>query len=284
MIRGQMFDRAEPDPNPVALVTPIPAPSSAELTTSRILDALALLVVGIVGVLALLTFRDYGLSWDDYAHAEYGDLLLKLYASGFSDQRALSWVNLYYYGGGFDLLAALAAKLLPFTLFETRRLIGAAVGIVGLLVTWRIGRRTGGPLAGLMALALLAACPLYYGHMFMNPKDSPFAVAMAIFLLGAVRALEQYPRVSLATGSIVGIGFGLAFGSRIMGAFGLIAALAAVALIFTVEARAARHPRGRRAAWTFPLGAPALHGAGLRRDGADLALVRGRSAQPVPRR
>ena len=53
MIRGQMFDRAERDPNPVALVTPIPAPSSAELTTSRILDALALLVVGIVGVLAL---------------------------------------------------------------------------------------------------------------------------------------------------------------------------------------------------------------------------------------
>jgi hypothetical protein len=239
MIRGQMFDRAEPDPNPVALVTPIPAPSSAELTTSRILDALALLVVGIVGVLALLTFRDYGLSWDDYAHAEYGDLLLKLYASGFSDQRALSWVNLYYYGGGFDLLAALAAKLLPFTLFETRRLIGAVVGIVGLLVTWRISRRTGGPLAGLMALALLAACPLYYGHMFMNPKDSPFAVAMAIFLLGAVRALEQYPRVSLATGSLVGIGFGLAFGSRIMGAFGLIAALPAMALIFTVEARAA---------------------------------------------
>jgi hypothetical protein len=239
MIRGQMLDRAERDPNPVALVTPIPAPSSAELTTSRILDALALLVVGIVGVLALVTFRDYGLSWDDYAHAEYGDLLLKLYASGFSDQRALSWVNLYYYGGGFDLLAAFAAKLLPFTLFETRRLIGAAVGIIGLLVTWRIGRRTGGPLAGLMALVLLAACPLYYGHMFMNPKDSPFAVAMAIFLLGAVRALEQYPRVSLATGSLVGIGFGLAFGSRIMGAFGLIGALAAVALIVTVEARTA---------------------------------------------
>jgi hypothetical protein len=239
MIRGQMFDRAEPDPNPVALAPPMPAGSTSELTTSRVLDALALLVVGIVGVLALLTFRDYGLSWDDYAHAEYGDLLLKLYASGFSDQRALSWVNLYYYGGGFDLLAALAAKLLPFTLFETRRLIGAAVGIIGLLVTWRIDRRTGGPLAGLMALALLAACPLYYGHMFMNPKDSPFAVAMAIFLLGAVRTMEQYPRVSLATGSLVGIGFGLAFGSRIMGAFGLIAALAAVALIFSLEARAA---------------------------------------------
>ncbi len=62
-----------------------------------------------------LTFRDYGLSWDDYTHAEYGDLLLALYASGFADQRALSFVNLYMYGGGFDLLAALAAKVLPFT-------------------------------------------------------------------------------------------------------------------------------------------------------------------------
>ena len=55
-------------------------------------------------------------------------------------------------------------------------------------MTWRIGRRVGGPLAGLIALVLLATCPLYYGHMFINPKDAPFAVAMAIFLLGLVRA------------------------------------------------------------------------------------------------
>ena len=56
-------------------------------------------------VVALATFRDYGLGWDDYTHAEYGDLLLAFYASGFADQRALSFVNLYMYGGGFDLLA-----------------------------------------------------------------------------------------------------------------------------------------------------------------------------------
>ena len=79
------------------------------------------------GIVAL-TFRDYGLGWDDYTHSEYGDLLVALYASGFRDQRALSFVNLYMYGGGFDLLAALAAKVLPFDLFETRRLMGAAVG------------------------------------------------------------------------------------------------------------------------------------------------------------
>src|ERR1017187_2646551 len=107
-------------------------------------DRIAVLILAAVAVIAGITFRDYGLGWDDYTHSQYGDLLLKLYDSGFADTRALSFVNLYKYGGGFDMAAALAAKVLPFDLFETRRLIGAAIGIVGLFVTWRIGRRIGG--------------------------------------------------------------------------------------------------------------------------------------------
>ena len=99
-------------------------------------------------LVAALTFRDYGLGWDDYTHSQYGELLLALYTSGFRDTRALSFVNLYLYGGGFDMAAALLAKVLPFDLFETRRLAGAAVGLIGLFATWRIGRRVGGPLAG----------------------------------------------------------------------------------------------------------------------------------------
>ncbi|MGZ9112618.1 MAG: hypothetical protein ACXW3X_16485, partial [Rhodoplanes sp.] len=110
----------------------------------RLADALSLAVFAAVAIVAALTFRHYGLGWDDYTHAEYGGLLLRLYESGFSDQRALSFVNLYAYGGGFDMLAALVAKILPFDLFETRRLVGAAVGIVGLFITWRIARRLGG--------------------------------------------------------------------------------------------------------------------------------------------
>src|SRR5262245_65943877 len=117
----------QPSSPPAGLATPIPMSSRRELATSRICDQAAIAVLCVVGVLALLTFRDYGLSWDDYAHSEYGALLLDFYGSGLRDQRALSWVNLYYYGGGFDLVAALAAKVLPLPLFETRRHVGAAV-------------------------------------------------------------------------------------------------------------------------------------------------------------
>src|ERR1700744_6169238 len=150
----------------------------------------AIAVLAVVGLAVALTFLDYGLGWDDYTHAQYGNLLVSLFSSSFADKRALSFVNLYMYGGGFDVLAALAAKILPFGLFETRRLVGAAVGLIGLLVTWRLGRRLGGPFAGLAALVLLATCPLYFGHMFINAKDGPFAAVMAIALLGLVRAFE----------------------------------------------------------------------------------------------
>src|SRR5215213_10397861 len=155
-----------------------PADRLARHSAERLADRLAWVVLAMLGVAAALTFRDYGLGWDDYTHAQYGDLLLALYTSGFTDTRALSFVNLYMYGGGFDLLAAAVAKLLPFDLFETRRLMGAAVGLLGMFVTWRMGRQLAGPLAGLAALILLATCPLYYGHMFINSKDAPFAVAM----------------------------------------------------------------------------------------------------------
>src|SRR5205823_7196329 len=116
----------------------MPASSSDERSSARMIDGADVALLGVIAVIAALTFRDYGLGWDDYAHSEYGDLLLSLYASGFKDLRAFSFVNLYMYGGGFDVLAALAAKILPFDLFDTRRLVGAAIGLIGLLITWRI--------------------------------------------------------------------------------------------------------------------------------------------------
>src|ERR1700722_13725321 len=206
-------------------------------SAERVADALALCIIAVVAVIAAFTFRDYGLGWDDYTHAEYGGLLLNLYASGFSDQRALSFVNLYAYGGGFDMLSALAAKILPFDLFETRRLMGAIIGVIGLLITWRLARRVGGPLAAVIAIALLATCPLYYGNMFMNAKDSPFAVAMVFLTLALVRALEEYPRPSPITCAMVGIGAGLAIGTRVLGGLAAINAFAALVLIVAVETR-----------------------------------------------
>jgi Dolichyl-phosphate-mannose-protein mannosyltransferase len=220
-----------------AAVTPLALRSKA-VPSERWLDGLAVVVLAVATATALLTFRDYGLGWDDYTHSQYGALLVSLYRSGFSDQRALSFVNLYMYGGGFDIVATLAAKVLPFGLFETRRLLGAVVGLVGLFATWRVGRRLGGPLAGLVSVLLLATCPLYYGHMFINTKDGPFAAVMAIALLGLVRAFQEYPRATAPTITLCGLGIGLAVGARVLGGFAVMNALLPLPFIITVRSRA----------------------------------------------
>src|SRR6202012_2159367 len=203
----------------------------------RICDDAAMLVLVAVGLVASFTFRDYGLGWDDYTHAEYADLLLRMYGSGFKDTGALSFANLYMYGGGFDMGAALLHKITPLELFETRRLLGAIVGMIGLAVTWRLGRRVGGPLAGLAALLLLALCPTFYGHMFMNPKDAPFAVSMVILMLGLVRLVEEYPAPSPRTVLIVGLGPGLSIGTRILGGLALVYALIGLVPLLIDEVR-----------------------------------------------
>jgi hypothetical protein len=218
----------------------------ARRSVERTCDDLAIIVLGAVALIASLTFRDYGLGWDDYTHAEYADLLLRMYGSGFKDTAALSFANLYMYGGGFDMAAALLHKIIPLELFETRRLLGAVVGLIGLAVTWRLGRRVGGPFAGLATLLLLVLCPTFYGHMFMNPKDAPFAVSMAILMLGLVRLAEEYPSPSPRTILIVGLGAGLAIGSRVLGGLALIYAVVGflpllLAEIHTRSARDAAH-------------------------------------------
>jgi len=218
--------------------------SPSRRSVERTCDDLAIIVLAAVGLIASLTFRDYGLGWDDYTHAEYADLLLRMYASGFTDTGALSFANLYMYGGGFDMAAALLHKIIPLELFETRRLLGAIVGMIGLAVTWRLGRRVGGPLAGLAALLMLALCPTFYGHMFMNPKDAPFAVAMVVLMLGLVRLAEEYPQPSPRTVLIVGLGAGLSIGSRILGGLALIYALVGFLPLLLEEIRS----RGAREA------------------------------------
>lgn len=223
-------------------------------TTQRAFDTMAVAVVAVLTVVAALTFKDYGLGWDDYTQAEYGGLLLRGYNTGFTDQRAFHFVNLYAYGGGFDMLAAYASKFLPFDLWETRRLCGALVGIVGIIAVWRVARRIGGPLAGLLAVVLIATTPLYYGHMFINPKDGPFAVTMTIALLGTVRLFQEYPRPSAMTIAIAGIGFGLAIGTRILGGFSVVYGLVALAFVVAAEWHANGWGNTRRRLGAFLIG------------------------------
>ena len=215
-------------------------------------DIAALAILAALLIVAFFSFDDYGLGWDDYTQSQYGEMLYSYYASGFKDLRAFSFVNLFYYGGGFDLAAHALGKILPFDMFETRRLLGGLIGIAGLAVVWRTGRRLAGPIAGLAALALLATTPLYYGHMYINVKDAPFAVAMAFLLFTLVRAFDEYPRPRTSTVLLFGLALGLTIGTRVIGgiAAGFVGVGAAFLLAGEIHAMGWRESAKRMAVFS----------------------------------
>ena len=64
--------------SPTIAIAATPADRLAGHSAERLADRLAWVFLVMLGVVAALTFRDYGLGWDDFTHAQYGDLLLSL--------------------------------------------------------------------------------------------------------------------------------------------------------------------------------------------------------------
>ena len=191
----------------------------------------------LLALLTLLTFRDYGVSWDEQVQNIYGRMLLSYYASGFRDQALFHYLNLRYYGGAFDLVAAIANTVSPFGEYETRHLLGGIVGLVGFLGMWRLARLLAGERAALYVLVLAALTPLLYGHDFINPKDAPFAWTIVWTVYYVCRAIDELPKPRRLTAVGLGVSLGLALGTRVGGVVALVYC-APAALAFLIGRRA----------------------------------------------
>jgi hypothetical protein len=182
---------------------------------------LALLVLALL--LIVVTFRAYGVTWDEDMQNWYGNLVLTHYLWLVGLAHAPQWEQLYHYadmynyGAFFDLIAAIFNRFSPLGMFETRHLLNAVVGIVGLVGCWKLGRRLGGPRAGFLAALLLLLIPNYYGQMFNNPKDIPFAVGCIWATYYLVRVIPLLPRPPWRVVVKLGVAIGLAMAVRVGG-------------------------------------------------------------------
>lgn len=201
-------------------------------------DRMALCLLILLFVAVAFTFRDYGITWDEEIQRAYGEKLLSFYGSWFQDRSVFALDNLFYYGGLFEIVAALAAKISPLGVYETRHLLCACVGLLGAVGSWRLARMLGGPRAGLIALALTALTPAYHGHSFFNPKDIPFACALIWALFFACRIARDFPRPAPRLVAGFGVALGCALGIRIGGGLVLVYGLLALALHATLRIRA----------------------------------------------
>src|SRR5262249_42292898 len=148
--------------------------------------------------------------WDERVQNTYGLHLLSYYLTGFQDQSAFHYINLRYYGGAFDLIAAVINTFSPFGEYETRHLLGGLVGFIGTVGAWRTASLLAGERAGLFTIGLMMLTPLLYGHSFINPKDVPFACAVTWSIYFCCRSIVEAPRPTRATAIGLGVALGFA--------------------------------------------------------------------------
>ena len=201
-------------------------------------DAAAWVIIGLVLAVVCATFLQYGVAWDEQGETVYGSMLIDFYRSGFRDHSAFNFVNFRFYGGGFELPAALLSRMLPLNEYETRHLLGALIGVVGLIALYRVGRRLFGARAGVLALLLLVLNPTWYGNIFNNARDVPFATGMTLCLLLTLRMLDELPRISVRNAVMFGLVFGWTTSVRVGGVLGLLFLLAPLGLWLLMQLRA----------------------------------------------
>jgi hypothetical protein len=183
---------------------------------------LFVLLVGII----LLTFRDYGVNSDEIAHVTNGRVILDyyrtLFTEGFSPATHAFYRSGHYeyemfrYGGLVDAFATAMAHAMPLRTVETWHLTLALIGLFGVVGCWKLARWMAGPRAALGAALMLTLVPAYYGHMFNNPKDVPFAafyVWGVYYIIRLVVCERRVPwtltlRAGLAMGACMGVRFG----------------------------------------------------------------------------
>jgi hypothetical protein len=181
----------------------------------------------------LLTFRSYGLSWDEPLFYNYADSIWKAYTPqafspdfDFDSVYGRSAEDHKYYGPAYLLLARPVEQALS-SLFRIDQasawhLVNFITFQLGLIGFYRLARRWHNPWPAAAATAFLAWQPVFWGHAFINPKDAPFmaaflwALTLGLELVDRLTAPEKDPRLPLALAS-ASLLLGLTSAIRVIG-------------------------------------------------------------------
>jgi hypothetical protein len=142
----------------------------------------------------LLTFDQYGESWDDRSLQKYAEKSIAAYTT-FPQEGIVNIArdDLGFYGPFFVMLTDWASKslstILPFSLPDLRHLIYYLTYFAGILAFHSIAKRWLTEIPALGATLLFALQPVFWGHAFINPKDTPF---LSLFLLSIAFGMQAF--------------------------------------------------------------------------------------------
>src|SRR5436305_15047408 len=181
------------------------------------------LLVALLGTALITVFvqaGQYGITIDEPIQDQYGRSTLAWYESLGRDT---SFLTSYpasdfqpQHGSAFETLVAAAQQVFDHQWY-TRAVVSGLAGVVGVVAIALCGLELGGWWTALLAALSLWLYPRFFGAIFNNSKDIPFASAY-LLVLWAVLLLVRYwgnARRSLVASVLVGGLVGLAVSVRV---------------------------------------------------------------------
>ncbi|HET7144782.1 MAG TPA: hypothetical protein VFI68_12250 [Anaerolineales bacterium] len=152
---------------------------------------LILLIINIA--IGLITFRDYGLSWDEPLFYDYANALGYAYSPTEWFSGNFNLENAYgasasdhaNRGPAYIVIAHPITSLLEIFGLDNAsswHLVNFLTFQLGVYLLYRLSKKWMSQSAALTTAAFFAWQPLLWGHAFINPKDPPFLV----FFIGAI--------------------------------------------------------------------------------------------------
>lgn len=192
------------------------------------------LMVVLLG-LVFTTFPRYEFTTDDvngYVRANQAFAFLSSAGADHVGVGTFRIVN--FYGAMPDVIALALQKAWRPLEYDSRHLVSALFGVIGVFYTWRLGSLLGGIWVGLIAAVLLTFNPIWLGYMFINIKDIPFATALLAASYHALWILGREERPSRLSWASMAIWSGLLATTKILGLLmlGVVVFIFLAALLF----------------------------------------------------
>lgn len=167
-------------------------------------------------IIALISFDEYGISWDEEAQRKTGIVNYEYIFS--NSQELLTWFDRDY-GVAFELPLIILEKVLNLTdsrdIFFMRHLVTHLFFLVGcffffLLIDFLYKNK----LLATIGFFLIILHPRIYGHSFFNTKDIPF---LTMFMISMYFTVIAFKKRTILSFILLGICVGLLVNIRIMG-------------------------------------------------------------------
>ncbi|NOH01676.1 MAG: hypothetical protein HND47_06800 [Chloroflexi bacterium] len=144
----------------------------------------------------LLTFDQYGESWDDRSLQKYAEKSIHAYVTFLQEGVVnIAREDLGFYGPFFvmltDWLSKSLSAFLPFSLPDLRHLVYFLTWFAGILAFHSLAKRWLSQIPAIGATLLFTTQPVLWGHAFINPKDTPFLSLFLLSLSLGIRAFDS---------------------------------------------------------------------------------------------